>query len=106
MDITTLRKQTAAARAAIEMCENDAFDNSPIKKYIDSRIQEAADNGESELLLNFYSTKERVLGDRHVGPTIDEAIQHYKNEGFSAYSKSWLSPDDRRGNIAIIISWR
>ena len=66
MDIAKLRKQTAAAcaavaasRAATAAALDAEFNNSPLKEYIDCRIQEAANKGKSELSLNFFDIKER-----------------------------------------------
>ena len=105
MDITKLRNKTASAIDAKEACEEAKFLASPLKEFFDSRIQKAADEGKSELSLNFYHTKERVLGDEYSGPMIDTVIRHYRNEGFLAYSKSWLSPNGY-GNTALVISWK
>ena len=105
MDITKLRKQTAAARASKEEREEAEFMTSPLKDFFDRRIKEAANEGKSELSLNFYYTKECVLGYRYNGPTIDAVIRHYSNEGFSAWHESWLSPNGC-GNTSIVISWQ
>ena len=105
MDITKLRKQTAAARASKEALEEAEFMASPLKDFFDRRIKEAANEGKSELSLNFYYTKECVLGDCYSGPTIDAVIRHYSNEGFSAWHESWLSPNGC-GNTRIVISWQ
>ena len=105
MDITTLRKQTAASRVSKENREEAEFMASPLKDYIEQRIQEAANEGENKTSLDFYYIKKRVLGDEYDGPMIDVVIRHYKNEGFVAYSKSWLSPNGD-GNTAIVISWQ
>ena len=104
MDIIKLRKQTAAARASKDAVLDAEFNNSLLKEYIDYCIQEVANNGESELSLNFFDIKERVLGERYGGPTLRAAIRHYSNEGFSAYIKSWLSPNGH-DNMSLIISW-
>ena len=103
MDITKLRKQTAA-HAVKDVALDTEFNNSPLKKYIDRKIQEAANKGKSELSLNFFDIKERVLGKKYSGPTLDAVIRHYSNEGFLAYSKSWLSQNGD-GNTSLIISW-
>lgn len=105
MDITEIRNQTANARAAKEAREEAEFMASPLKDCIDERIQKAVNEGESEVSLNFYYTKERVLGDKYDGPTIDAVIRHYSNEGFSARHESWLSPNGY-GNTSLIISWK
>ena len=105
MDITKLRNQTAIARASKEALEEAEFLASPLKKFFDRRIQEAANEGKSELSLNFYYIKERELGDKYDGPTIDAVIRHYLSEGFIAWHESWLSPIGY-GNTNIIISWR
>ena len=104
MDITKLRNQTIAKRASKEALEEAEFMTSLLKDFFDRRIKEAANEGKSELSLNFYYTKECVLGYRYNGPTIDAVIRHYSNEGFSAYSKNWLSPNGY-GNTSINISW-
>lgn len=104
MDIMNLRNQTANARVSKENHEEAEFMASPLKEYIDQRIKEAANEGENKTSLNFYYIKKRVLGDEYSGPMIDAVIRHYKNEGFVAYSKSWLSPNGD-GNTAIVISW-
>ena len=105
MDITTLRKQTADALAAKEAREEDEFLASPLRKYIDQRIRAEASQGRNTLELNFYYVKERVLGDKYIGPTIDDTIRHYSNDGFTAWQKHWLSPNGN-GHTALIVSWR
>ena len=105
MNIYELRKQTYAARAAKAAALDVEFNASPLKKYIDRRIKEAAANGEIELSLNFYYTKQQVFGDEYDGPTLDTVIRNYQNEGFVAYSKNWLSPNGY-GNTALVISWK
>ena len=105
MDITKLRNQTAAARASKEALEEAEFLASPLKDFFDRRIQEAANEGKSELSLNFYYIKKRELCDKYDGPTIDAVIRHYLSEGFTAWHESWLSPTGY-GNTSIIISWR
>ena len=105
MDITELRNKTAAARASKEAREEAEFLASPLKEFFDRRIQEAADEGKSELSLNFYYIKERELGNKYDGPTLAAVIRHYLSEGFIAWHESWLSPTGY-GNTSIIISWR
>ena len=105
MDITTLRKQTADALAAKEVCKNAEFNNSPLCKYIDQRIRAEASQGRNKLELNFYYVKERVLGDKYSGPTINETIRHYSKDGFCAWEMHWLSPNGN-GHTALVISWR
>lgn len=105
MNIEELRKQPSAARAAKIAALDTEFNASPLKKYIDRRIKEAAANGETELSLDFYYTKQQVFGDEYDGPTLDTVIRNYRNEGFVAYSKNWLSPNGY-GNTAIVISWQ
>ena len=105
MNINELRKQTYAARAAKTAALDAEFNASPLKEYIDRRIKEAAKNGEIELSINFYYTKKQVFGDEYDGPTLDTVIRNYRNEGFVAYSKNWLSPNGY-GNTALVISWQ
>ena len=105
MDIMNLRNQTANARVSKATREEAELMASPLKDYSDQRTQEAANEGENKTSLNFYYVKKRVLGDEYGGPMIDVVIRHYKNEGFVAYSKSWLSPNGD-GNTAIVISWQ
>ena len=105
MDITELRNLTAAARASKEAREEAEFVASPLKAFFDRRIKEVAAEGKSELSLNFYYVKERELGDKYDGPTIEAVIRHYLSEGFTAWHESWLSPTGY-GNTSIIISWR
>ena len=105
MDITELRNKTAAARASKEAREEAEFLASPLKEFLDRRIKEAAAEGKSELSLNFYYIKERVLGNKYRGATIDAVIRHYRNGDFLVYSKSWLSPNGY-GNTSLIISWK
>ena len=104
MDITELRNKTAAARASKEAREEAWFMASPLKEYIDQRIKEATNEGENKTSLNFYYIKKRVLGYEYSGPKIDAVIRHYRNEGFVAYSNTWLSPNGS-GNTSLIISW-
>ena len=105
MDITTLRKQTADALAAKETRKNTEFNASPLRKYIDQRIQAEASQGRNKLELNFYYVKERILGDKYSGPTINETIRHYSKDGFCAWETHWLSPNGN-GHTALVISWR
>ena len=105
MDITEIRKQTAAVRASKEAREEAEFMASPLKEFLDRRIKEAAAEGKSEVSLNFYYIKERVLGNKYRGATIDAVIRHYRNGGFLVYSKSWLSPNGY-SNTSLIISWK
>ena len=46
-----------------------------------------------------------MFGDEYDGPTLDTVIRNYRNEGFVAYSKNWLSPNGY-GNTALVISWQ
>ena len=105
MDITTLRKQTADSLAAKEARKNTEFNVSPLRKYIDQRIRAEASQGRNKLELNFYYVKERVLGDKYSGPTINETIRHYSKDGFCAWEMHWLSPNGN-GHTALVISWR
>ena len=105
MDITKLRSQTANARASKEATEDAEFNDSPLRRYIDKLINEAAKNGEYKISPNYYCTKKDVLGEKYGGPSIDVAIRHYLREGFSAYEKSWCSPNGY-GNTSLIISWK
>ena len=105
MDITELRNKTAAVQAAKESVENSEFINSPLKACIDSKIQEAADRGESTLSLEFYCLKQRKLGSRYGGPMIDTVIRHYQNEGFIAWPKYWWAAEGY-SNVSLNISWR
>ena len=95
MNIIELRNKTIAARAVKDAAADAEFNNSPLRKYIDQRIQEAADNGEGVLTLNFYYAKECALKLKYGGPTMAAALRHYQNEGFKALFE--------RKNI--IISW-
>lgn len=105
MDITTLRKQTADALATKEARGEAEFNASPLRKYIDQRIRAEASQGRNKLELNFYYVKERVLGDKYSGPTINETIRHYSKDGFCAWEMHWLSPNGN-GHTALVISWR
>ena len=105
MNINELRKQSYSARARKTATLDAEFNASPLKECIDRRIKEAAANGEIELSLNFYYTKKQVFGDEYDGPTLDTVIRNYRNEGFVAYSKNWLSPNGY-GNTALVISWQ
>ena len=105
MDIAKLRRQTDSARAFKEAVEDAKFNSSPLRKYFDQLIQSASKRGESKVSPNFYYAKERVLGERYGGPSIDAAIRHYSREGFSAHRESWCSPNGD-GNTSLIISWK
>ena len=105
MDITTLRKQTADAHAAKKARGEAEFVASPLRKYIDQRIRAEASQGRNKLELNFFYVKERVLGDKYSGPTINETIRHYSKDGFCAWEMHWLSPNGN-GHTALVISWR
>ena len=85
MDIGELRRQTANARASREAVEDAEFNSSPFRCYIDKLIKTAAKNGEYEISLNYYYTKENVLGSMFGGPSIDAVIRHYSREGFFAH---------------------
>ena len=95
MNVIELRNKTIAARAIKVAAEDAEFNVSPLRKYIDRRIQEAADNGEGILALNFYCAKERVHNLKYGGPTMDTVLRHYQSEGFKALSEC----------TNIIISW-
>lgn len=98
MNVIELRNKTIAARAIKVASEDAEFDVSPLRKYIDQRIQEAADNGEGKLILNFYCVKECAPNfnyGKHGRPTMATALRHYQNEGFVAFPE--------RTNI--VISW-
>lgn len=105
MDITTLRNQTAVARSSKEAHEEAEFLASPLRKYIDQRIRAEMSQGRNRLELNFYYVKERVLGDKYKGPTINDTISHYSKDGFCAWETHWLSPNGN-GHTALVISWR
>ena len=105
MDIAKLRSQTAAARTSKEEIEDAKFNDNPLRSYIDNLIERASKNGEYEISLNYYYTKERVLGERYGGPSIEAVIRHYSREGFFARKESWLSPNGY-GNTSLIISWK
>ena len=98
MNVIELRNKTIAARAIRVAAEDAEFNVSPLRKYIDRRIQEAADNGEGILTLNFYCAKEcapNLKYGKYGRPTIATVLRHYQSEGFKALSE--------RTNI--IISW-
>ena len=95
MNIIELRNKTLAARAVKDTALDAEFKASPLRKYIDKRIQEAASNGEGKLALNFYYAKECACCKRYGGPSMAAALRHYQNEGFKALFE--------RKNI--IISW-
>ena len=105
MDIAKLRSQTATARASKEEIEDAKFNDSPLRSYINKLIEKASKNGEYEISLNYYYTKQQVFGDKYDGPSIDVAIRHYSHEGFFACEKHWLSPNGY-GNTSLIISWK
>ena len=105
MNITELCSQTLAARTSKEAIEDAEFNNSPVREHFDRRIKEAAAKGKSEVSDNYYYIKERILGKKYSGPSINAAIRHYTREGFAAREYSWLSPNGY-GNTALIISWQ
>lgn len=109
MDIAKLRSQTAMARTSKKAIEDAEFNDSPIWQhplwwYIDKRIKKAAKIGKYEISLNYYYAKKQVLGDKHDGPSIETAIRHYSNEGFSVRKEYLLSPNGY-GNMSLNISW-
>lgn len=104
MNIEDLRKQTKSARASKEAIEDAEFNASPLHKYIDGLITQASKHGESKISPNFYYTKEKVLGERYGGPSIESAIRHYSREGFYAREENWCSPNGH-GNTSLVISW-
>lgn len=95
MNVIELRNKTIAARALKDTAADAEFNTSPLRKYIDQRIQEAADNGEGKLSLNFYSAKEQALEKMYGGPTMAAALRHYQSEGFVAFPE----------RVNIVISW-
>ena len=103
MNIAEIRNKTVAARAANNADFAAQFRNSPLREYIDKRINEVAEEGESELWLDFYATKKRLLGYKYRGPDMSSVIHHYQNEGFTATSRR----DVANGSeiIALVISW-
>ena len=105
MDITELRNMTAAIHASMEVSEDNEFKNSPLNKYIDNQLYNAAALGKNNVCLNFYAIKECLFGDEYDGPTLDTVIRNYRNEGFVAFSDiSWsLNGGWFR---ALIISWK
>ena len=95
MNIIELRNKTAAARAAKDAALDAEFNTSPLRKYIDQRIQEAADNGEGKVALNFSYAKECALHLKYGGPTMAAALRHYQSEGFVVFPE----------HANIVISW-
>ena len=95
MNIVELRNKTLAARAVKDTALDAEFKASPLRKYIDKRIQDAADNGEGKLALNFYYAKECARGERYGGPSMAAALRRYQNEGFVAFPE----------RAYIVISW-
>lgn len=95
MNIIELRNKTVAARAIKDAAEDAEFNTSPLRKYIDKRIQEAASNGEGKLALNFYYAKECACCKRYGGPSMAAALRHYQSEGFIAFPE----------RAYIVISW-
>lgn len=104
MNAAEIRNKTVAARAPKNANFAARFRNSPLKEYIDMRINELAEEGESELWLDFYATKQRLLGDKYCGPLLSSVIHHYQNEGFTATSKVSHASDGYE-IIALVISW-
>ena len=104
MDIAKLRSQTASARASKEAIEDAEFNDSPLRHYIDKLIKEAAKNGKYEISPNYYYAKEFVFGYGYDGPSIDVAIRHYSNEGFSANQEHCSC--NGYGVTLLIISWK
>ena len=104
MNIAEIRNKTIAARAAKNSKFADEFKNSPLKEYIDKRINEVAEEGESELWLDFYAVKQRILGHKYGGPLMSSVIHHYQNEGFTATPRHAPAPDGYE-IIALVISW-
>ena len=104
MNIAEIRNKTIAARGAKNADFAAQFRNSPLREYIDKRINEVAEEGESELWLDFYATKKRILGHKYGGPLMSSVIHHYQNEGFTATSQVAPAPDGYE-LIALVISW-
>ena len=95
MNIIELRNKTLAARAVKDTALDAEFKASPLRKYIDKQIQEAASNGEGKLTLNFYYANECAQGKRYGGPSMAAALRHYQSEGFIAFPE----------RAHIVISW-
>ena len=104
MNAAEIRNKTVAARAAKNAEWAAQFRNSPLKEYIDKRINELAEEGESELWLDFYAIKQRILGYKYCGPLLSSVIHHYQNEGFTATSRVAPAPDGYE-MVALVISW-
>ena len=109
MDIAKLRSQTAMARASKKAIKDAEFNDSPLWQhplwwYIDKRIKKAAKIGKYEISLNYYYAKKQVFSNKYDGPSIEAAIRHYSNEGFSVRKEYLLSPNGS-GNMSLIISW-
>ena len=101
MNIAEIRRKTAAARASNDAFLIKEFSNSPLKKYINKQIHKAAEKGESELWLDFYTIKQSMLGEKYGVPTMSSAIHYYQNKGFEATSCRMPCSE----NVAIVISW-
>lgn len=101
MNITEIRRKTIAARASNDTFLIKEFINSPLKDYINKQIHKAAEKGESELWLDFYATKKRMLGEKYGVPTMSSAIHYYQNKGFEATSRRVPCSE----NVALVISW-
>ena len=112
MDIAEIRKLANEVLHANsteffkEVREEAEFVVSPLKDFFDRRIKEAAGEGRWEVSLNFYDVKERIFGDKFVGPKIDAVVRHYQNGGFAACRKSWICTQTGEGETAIVISWK
>lgn len=102
MNIAEISNQTAAIRASMEACEDIEFINSPLRKYIDNQIYKAAAVGKDNVCLDFCTIKERVLGDRYGGPTIEAAERYYKNKGFGVFDDVFTGSEDED---SIYIYW-
>ena len=102
MNITEISNQTAAIRASREACEDIEFINSPLRKYIDNQIYKAAAVGKDNVCLGFCTIKERVLGDRYGGPTIEAAERYYENKGFGVFDDVFTGSEDED---SICIYW-
>ena len=95
MNNIELRNKTLAARPVKDTALDAEFKASPLRKYIDKRIQDAASNGEGKLALNFYYAKECAQSKRYGGPSMAAALRHYQSEGFVAFPE----------RAYIVISW-
>ncbi len=100
MNITEIRNRTHVGQK--KATEN--FGKSKVRSYLDHEIMVNADAGNNSLELNYYGVKYNVYGSAYTGPSIDDAINYYRSQGYDARTTFHYAPNGRC-NTCLMISW-